>query len=111
MSKDRLDIIETHRGFSIGWFNEAEDIEGDMRLGESVSGADMAEHHEATRAVRLSADSRDGETLIWDTVTGARNALRIARARLCLLRSKQAPLEPWERKALAAGWKPPKGRM
>lgn len=50
-------------------------------------------------------------TYFWETRSRAMVALRALKAALKAFRSKKAPLEEWEQKALAAGWKPPKGRL
>ena len=65
------------------------------------------EHFAACHAVRDSEGcQRDGEGYYFDTRTAAETAKRSAVAAM-----KNKPLADWERKALSAGWKPPKGRM
>lgn len=115
MSKDRLDIIEAHdrwSGFAIGWFNEEEGIEGDLHLGERSAYKDDDEHKEVSEAVRPMCDESDGDgELTWESMSGAKKALTVARAKLKEIRSTKKPLEDWELKAIEAGWKPPKGRL
>jgi hypothetical protein len=49
---------------------------------------------------------RDGEGWSWPT-----KALADTAKKAILAAMKNRPLEDWEQKALAAGWKPPKGRL
>jgi hypothetical protein len=43
----------------------------------------------------------------YDTLSGARKALKVAKAALAAYKANRKQ-EPWEAQALAAGWKPPK---
>lgn len=56
---------------------------------------------------------RDGVRGPWiaPSMSAAKKALVACRAAIRAAMSKKAPLEDWEKKALAAGWKPPKGRL
>lgn len=112
---DRLVIEETGGVWRIVW--ELED-EGDIgaALGESqyterdlagATGGDW-EHIKATLAVAATDGvERDSNGYFWETYRGATAALRAAKA---ALRDKSGkPLPEWAVKALAAGWKAPKG--
>jgi hypothetical protein len=115
MSKCKLDIIEAHdrwNGYAIGWFDEAEEIDGELHLGERAAYKDDEEHKKVSEAVRPMCDesTRDGE-LTWESVSRAKKGLAVARAKLKEVRSEKKPLEDWELKAIEAGWKPPKGRL
>ena len=113
MSQDRLDIIEGRGRYSIGWFNADEGVDGDLRLGEQVDGDDAfsVAHRAASAAVAESADLCDRWLgLGWYTPSAVRKALVVARAAVRAANAER-PLEPWEAQALAAGWKPPRGRL
>jgi hypothetical protein len=58
-----------------------------------------------------STTSKDALGYHWETETHARKALIVFKAALKMERTKVKPLADWEQKALAAGWKPPKGRL
>jgi len=115
--KDMLDIDDSHdgRAIAIGWFNTDEGLEGDLHLGESFNGDggdDDVEHGTVSDAVRSLADEvKGGWEFAWWSMKTATVALSVARARLREVRSRKSPLKGWERQALEAGWKPPKGRL
>jgi hypothetical protein len=107
----------TDDGYAIGWFNEAEGVEGELHLEAdpeecAQNGSFDYAHIVICHAVKGMADylGRTGE-LLWESRASASAALWVAKAKLKELRSKKPPLEEWEQKALAAGWRPPKGRM
>lgn len=114
MKRRRLDTVFAHRGndwYSIGWFGGDEEAEGDLHLGE-LEGIEDVEDAECSNVVRDMADVIvDGGELCWYEEAACVKALRVARMKLRELQSKKAPLEEWEKQALAAGWKPPRGRM
>lgn len=110
MTRDRLVLEDDARGnYRIMWYlAEERDLgatlgdEWPLRLVEANS-----EHGRATTAVSTSKGvDRDDQGFYWETKLAAATALKMAKAAL-----KNRPLEDWEQKALAAGWKPPKGRM
>ena len=98
-----------------------EDAEGLNDMGAAL-GDDLAlmeepldltnEHQVATRAVvgtGEQTDSRDyGNGFYWASRSAAAKALTLANAAIKAAKFNR-PLEDWEQKALAAGWKPPKG--
>ena len=60
--------------------------------------------------VSLADEVRDHDGFYFATKSRAAAALRVAKAALETT-VVDKPLEEWEQKALAAGWKPPSGRM
>lgn len=104
MSSDpcRLVVIETHSDFKIGWVH-SEDGEGLVLGPDDV---DEPDTRAAIAAVRGTESwVRDGE-FRWETVAGAKAALRLAKM---AIKNRERPLPEWAKTALAAGWKAPRG--
>ena len=121
MAKDRL-IVEEMRGgygYCVGWYL-AEEQEMGLLLGESwgrnaraKDAADVLEDEldtwAAEHAISKLPHSRQGAGCFeFESKTDAAAALRVAKAAIEAAHAAR-PLEDWEKKALAAGWKPPKG--
>lgn len=69
---------------------------------------DTWEHWLASRAVLGSTGlQRDDLSFWWETLKGARAALKLARE--ALKQPRDRPMPEWAKTALEAGWKPPKG--
>jgi hypothetical protein len=124
MSRARL-VIESAVGYEyfIGW--DCNDGEGvNLGVGEAldsvraspesyVDEADVmaVELAVANHCEALSMMRRWLNRWTFDSAASARKALVIAKAAQAQALSKRPPLEDWEQRALAAGWKPPKGRL
>lgn len=111
--KDKLAIFENRGGYTyyIGWLcwdDEFGDDEG-LRLGEGRN-SEFADHHAAEEAVKDMKDGREGEDgpFWWESRSGAQKALKVAKEAVKLAAEKR-PLPEWAKKALAEGWKAPKG--
>jgi hypothetical protein len=78
-------------------------------LGPAPSGIDDWEQWAACKAILDAYPDveRDRESFIWSTESSAKKALRIAKA--SLKGGQEKPMPEWALKALANGWKPPKG--
>jgi hypothetical protein len=108
MTVDRLDVIEFGRYWCIAWI-----IDGDTGalLGEPLPDDD---HRAATAAAKgaaidaLVTHGPNNQVLHWESERAARVALRVARAAVRAFRDGR-PLPGWAKKALAAGWRAPKG--
>lgn len=114
MSKDKLVIEADRHGYRIQWYIASMEDLGAV-LGESpvitrvtsLPDSEDWEHEVASVAViGTNGIERDSTGYYWESRTNALAALKIANAAL-----KNRPLADWEQKALAAGWKPPKGRL
>lgn len=117
--KDRLVVIEGlgHYGYQLAWklgdSGEIGLIVGEGKtpvhqgLGDPPMGQDDWEVWTATRTARGLADEVTPSGFIFHEERRAREALRACNA---ALKKAKRPLEDWEAKALAAGWKPPKNR-
>ncbi len=112
MAKDKLAIFEDRSGYlyHIGWLcwdEEYGDEEG-LRLGEG--GKDVgADHTAAEAAVKDMKDGReDGGAYFWESRSAAQRALKVAKEAVKAAAANR-PLPDWAKKALAAGWKAPKG--
>lgn len=109
--KDRLSIFETRDGYVyyIGWLcwdDEFGDEEG-LRLGEGRGEDGLGDHHAAEEAVKDMKDGREeGGAFFWESKSGAAKALRVAKE---VVKNRERPLPDWAIKAIAAGWKAPKG--
>jgi hypothetical protein len=112
--KDRLMVVDDRSVYRIQWYLAEE---GDMgaTLGEgtvpkvatSPPGSDDWQHEIASIAAGASDGvSRDCRGFFWETRAAASSALKATKAAM-----KNQPLADWESKALAAGWKPPRGRL
>lgn len=108
--KDRLSIFETRDGYVyyIGWLCWEDDFgdEEGLRLGEG-SGSEL-DHHAAEQAVKDMKDGREGKNgpFFWLSRSGAAKALKVAKE---AIKNRERPLPEWAIKAIAAGWKAPKG--
>jgi hypothetical protein len=117
---ERLDIQERPDGYcEIGWWDEANDIEGYLCLGEVVVYGDededearaCEEHNWISSEVakQFPADHLDGDRYLWDGVAKSKKVLALARALQKQFRSKPRPWPDWALRAAAENWKPPKG--
>lgn len=118
--KARLVIDDWHPDrLRLGWdFDDGEGV--NAWLGESLhdvpSGEADTDAAELAMAEIARRDTRHwhrkGRSAWWTpSMSAAKKALVACRAAIRAAMSKKAPLEDWEKKALAAGWKPPKGRL
>lgn len=111
MARDRLVVNEERGVYQIAWFL-AEEQDIGAALGEcgTKPEAPTNEHEAAEAAVWGMADgsavTRSG--LYWETSSGARAALAVAKAAVAQFNSKK-PWPEWTKHALAAGWKAPRG--
>jgi hypothetical protein len=113
MANPRLGIDECSRNYHIGWYFPDEGEFG-AYLGDTVTSKkpnpddqDEWENWIATQSVREAFPDvhRGLRGFEFETRKEAQAAMRIAKAAM-----KQNKLMPeWATKALAAGWKPPKG--
>ncbi len=108
--KDRLSIFETRDGYVyyIGWLCWEEDFgdEEGLRLGEG-SGSDLDDHHAAEQAVKDMKDGREENgAFFWESRSSAAKALKVAKE---AVKNRERPLPEWAKKAIAEGWKAPKG--
>lgn len=113
MAKDRLVISEGRNGYVIQWYlADIQDVGASLGDGPIPASDPPPEHEDweiivaARAAGNASPDGRDRDGFFWESKAKARAALVSANAAL-----KNKPLVDWEVKALAAGWKPPKGRI
>lgn len=120
MAKDRL-VIEEIRGggYCVGWYLDEEQEMG-LLLGEAWSKnrrtkdralvkEDELETWAAEHALADVTHERHGEGCFeFESRAQAVAALKLARAAIRAARA-EVLLEEWEKKALAAGWKPPSG--
>lgn len=103
--KDKLIVQEDRGVYRIFWWL-AEEQDLGAELGDGHEEGDD-KHAVATRAAKTTPGvEKDSRSYYWESRSAASAALQIANAAL-----KNKPLADWERKALAAGWKPPKERM
>lgn len=100
-----------HRSYRIYWEDDG-DLGGHLcqdqkdGTGEAPQDRDEWEHWAASRAVRQSPGVEfDLSGAFWELERDAKAALRLAREAL----KQDRPLPDWAQKALAEGWKPPKG--
>lgn len=56
---------------------------------------------------KLDGIQRDSRGVFWDTRAAAQSALRVAKA--AITAGVDKPMPDWAQKAIAAGWKAPKG--
>lgn len=112
--KDRLAIFENRDGYTyyyIGWlcWDDEFGVDEGLRLGEGRN-SEFADHHAAEEAVKDMKDGREGEDgpFWWSSRSGAQKALKVAKEAAKLAAEKR-PLPEWAKKALAEGWKAPKG--
>lgn len=111
---DRLIITNERQapGFRIQWAFEDDDLGGylcqnaDDGKGDPPEDRDAWQHWAASKAVQAAPGyARDTISAFWETESQAKVALRLAKAAL----KQERPLPEWAQKALAEGWKPPKG--
>lgn len=119
MAKDKLVWEFAHGGYRIYWrFAEEADLgaslgqDKDDGIGDGPEDPDDWEHWAACKAVRgLEAkhapDGRDILGWYWVTTAGVMAAIRVAKAAIAAMPWR--PIPEWATKALAAGWKAPKG--
>lgn len=111
MARSELVVEERNTGmWGLFWLTEDGDLGmavGDIQFRNEPKNADDHKIWRVDKAAKVFAngerDQRD-RGYEFNTKTHALKALRAANAAL-----KKGPLEEWEAKALAAGWKPPKG--
>jgi hypothetical protein len=112
VSKDKLVIEEGQYGrYRIGWFL-ADHQEMGVMLGQRLmqqesppEDRDVWESWMAERTAAETSPEHDIDGYYWETKVAATAALRHIREALRQDRS----LPEWAQKALAEGWKPPKG--
>ena len=110
MAKERLVVHDYRDKFYIAWyFPEDEDV--GATLGEDLSTIDDPDvdqdHFIATKYLMSIECERDTYGFYWETKSGAQKALREIKAQINLkMGNKEMP--DWAKKALEAGWKPPK---
>lgn len=103
-----LGTVDTARGWAIAWWHEGED---GLCLGENFPSADH-ETQVAQAAIFEAGLAPERDALmrlwLWDSKKAAFASLRVANAALVAAESDK-PWPDWAQKALAHGWKPPKG--
>lgn len=85
-----------------------DDDERHLWAAEVAAAKYIAEHPDAVKEAPRSPYSR---AYHFTSEKHGRAVLALAKAAVAEVLSKKAPLADWEQKALAAGWKPPKGRL
>jgi hypothetical protein len=118
---ERLAIEERGGAYRIGWYfygDENEDEEFGLMLGDHIvsDGIDNRETQAAADAIAASPFRPDypeslakrGRAWTWESKSKAQKALAIANAAIKALNAKK-PWPDWALKAVAAGWKAPKG--
>ena len=115
MAKDRIVIREFGDHYYLTWFIvEDEDYGATIGEREYTKDLEKATDPEAIEEIALGltakglADGRDTWGYYWETVSGAKAALRAVKLREKTL-SDERPLPEWAVTAAANGWKPPKG--
>jgi hypothetical protein len=107
---DKLVVVENKYIYRIQWeLDDGDDLGAylcqDKTDGEG-EGPTERQDWAASRAVRTSEGvSFDDIGAWWDNQKQAQAALRVAKEAL----KQDRPMPEWATKALAAGWKPPKG--
>lgn len=106
---DKLVLIENEYSYRICWVVDGEEgaLLGDY-LRHSTDIKEDDEHRIVTEAARFHGGEIDNLGLFWESRARAQKALVSARAALKAARSSK-PYPEWAVKALAAGWKAPKG--
>jgi hypothetical protein len=114
MKKDRLVLVDKAYHFSIKWYLAEEHDFGatlgeDSRPPSSKPPADRGdwEHWAANKALweMQPRPRRNKEGFYWDTRAEAMRALAVVKE----VMKQGRPMPEWAQKALAEGWKPPKG--
>jgi hypothetical protein len=114
VSKDKLVVEQDRYVWRVQWYLADEGDLGAVlgQEGEDVSvtsapGTDDWDHETATVAARATTGcQKDSTGFYWESQNLASAALKAANAAI-----KNRPLAEWEKKAIEAGWKPPKGRL
>jgi hypothetical protein len=119
---ERLDIDERGGKYRIGWFDEENDLEGDLCIGETLchTGPQMSEkdrdevdeHNFISKTLKTQCapEGNDERGFYWYDFGDAKHALALAKQlrRQWKDQRKNRPWPDWAKKAAAAGWKPPK---
>lgn len=102
-----LAVVDAVAGWSIAWWHEGED---GLYLGQEVPCADQETQvaQDAITAAGLAPERDRNGAWVWGSKRQASAALKVANAALIAAESDK-PLPDWAQKALAHGWKPPKG--
>lgn len=114
MSKDKLVIEESRSpyGYRIWWY-----LADEQELGACVGEGKLWTKKETPTepeewecwtvevTIKSLEPNLDGTGFYFETITEARNALKVANEAL----KQKRPLPEWAKMALKHGWKPPKG--
>ena len=114
MSEDVLMVSDAYRSDGdsyLAWFCDGEEggIIGDdpkSGTGPEPTDRDDWETWIAAKLARESGAERDSRGFHWPSAKAAAAVLRLIKA---AWKNRTTPLPDWAQKALAAGWKPPKG--
>ncbi len=106
--KPRLTLLETNRGYEIGWFDPSDGEFGLMLSGREVKDPESNAAIQAIKLLDTDAPQvcRITGSWLWESKPKAQIALRVAKAAIAALQSN---MPDWAAKAVAEGWKPPKG--
>lgn len=116
MSGAKLVLDDSGDDFRLGWdFFDGEGI--NSWLGNELAAAEEwhaagrpesedADNFAANLAVKDLAHQLDRDDFRWESRSAAQKALAVAKA---AAKNPYGRILDWEQKALAAGWKPPKG--
>jgi hypothetical protein len=113
MAKDRLVVFESQGVYRIGWYLVDEQDMG-MTIGEDLDDIHRStekDHVAVTMALKDQEETqRDNNGFYWETKAMANRTLTFAKhiASLSLKSKSSVEWPAWTKKALAAGWKPPK---
>jgi hypothetical protein len=109
---DRLIVFEGQNVYRIGWYLEEEEDMG-ATLGElDVSDIPESEwdYKMAVKTIISLPDiEKDIYGFYWETKSQATKVLKIIKTATTTYKKSKGELPDWAKKALAAGWKPPKG--
>lgn len=123
MSKDKLVIVNNDYVYRIQWEVHDDDFD-DVDLG-AILGEDNPlkytdeglktcdpiewENYKANLIAKKTKNvERDSHGFYWESLSDANATLKVIK--LALKDKSDKPLEDWEIKALAAGWKPPNNK-
>lgn len=118
MAKDKLVWEFVRGGYRICWYLAEEAERGGLLgqdkndgLGAAPKDRDDWAHWAACKAVRaLGVPKRDAQGWYWETMAALQPALRAAKAAISAGPDRPKRAMPvWASKAIAAGWKPPRG--
>jgi len=109
----KLQIEETYKGYSIGW---TDGTDFGLMIGQD-HGLDTCDHDTVAiqnallDAGMVEGNRETGNIWVWDTLTAAKKALRLAKAtfKAQMDARKNAPWPEWAVTAIANGWKAPRG--